>query len=106
AALARKGSFVRVVLLAPLIVVVVWSSRPAAAQGQAPAPVRSQPARTSSSPSPPLSGASFIGGVPSGALTNAVVTIGILDAMNRALEHNLGVLLAEQQMGRAAGTRW
>src|SRR5438128_9586504 len=26
--------------------------------------------------------------------------------MNRALEHNLGVLVAEQQIGHAAGTRW
>jgi outer membrane protein TolC len=98
---------VRFVLLAPLILlVVVWSNRPAAAQGQAPPPVRSQPARTSSSPSQPLSSATFLGGVPSGAPTATVVTIGILDAMNRALEHNLGVLLAEQQIGRAGGARW
>src|SRR4051812_49066953 len=107
AALARKGTFVRPVLLAPLILVVfVWSSRPAAAQGQGPPPVRSQPARSSSSPSQPLSSATFMGGVPSGSSTGTVVTIGIVDAMNRALEHNLGVLLAEQQIGRATGARW
>jgi len=35
-----------------------------------------------------------------------VVTITILDAMNRALEHNLGVLTAEEQLGRARGTKW
>src|SRR4029077_11707572 len=28
------------------------------------------------------------------------------DAMNRALEHNLGVLTADEQLGHARGTRW
>jgi outer membrane protein TolC len=61
---------------------------------------------SSGSSSMPLTSSTFLGGVPSGAPTNDVLTLGILDAMNRALEHNLGVLVAEQQMGRAAGTRW
>jgi outer membrane protein TolC len=62
--------------------------------------------RTGPSSSMPLTSSTFLGGVPSGAPTNDVPTIGILDAMNRALEHNLGVLVAEQQVGHAAGTRW
>lgn len=48
----------------------------------------------------------FLGGVPSGPRTNETVTITVLDAMNRALEHNLGVLTAEEQLGHARGTRW
>jgi outer membrane protein TolC len=34
------------------------------------------------------------------------MAISILDAINRALEHNLGLLLAENGVGRADGTRW
>ena len=48
----------------------------------------------------------FLGGVPSGTRTSETVTITVLDAMNRALEHNLGVLTAEEQLGRSRGTRW
>jgi outer membrane protein TolC len=48
----------------------------------------------------------FLGGVPSGPRTAEVVTITVLDAMNRALEHNLGVLTADEQLGHARGTRW
>jgi len=48
----------------------------------------------------------FLGGVPSGTQTDSVLTISILDAMNRALAHNLGVLNAEEQLDHARGTRW
>jgi outer membrane protein TolC len=97
---------VRVVLRAVAALgAVLWFSLPTAAQGQ-PAPVGSQPARSNSSPMVPLSSSTFLGGVPSGQPTSGVVTITILDAMNRALQHNLGVLVAEQQLGHAAGTRW
>ena len=67
----------------------------AGAQDQPP-PRRVTPAATSSV---------FLGGVPSGTRTNEVVTITVLDAMNRALEHNLGVLTAEEQLGRARGIK-
>lgn len=66
------------------------------AQEQSP-PRRVAPAVTSSV---------FLGGVPSGPRTDEVVTITVLDAMNRALGHNLGVLTAEEQLGHARGTRW
>lgn len=52
----------------------------------------------------PLS--TFLGGVPSGAATDAVETITLLGAISRALEHNLGVLTAEQRLGHAQGARW
>ena len=48
----------------------------------------------------------FLGGVPSGTRSGGVVTITLLDAMNRALANNLGVLTADEQLGRARGTRW
>ena len=75
---------------------VVITSLPAAAQNQSP-PRRNAPPGTSTV---------FLGGVPSGTRTNEVVKITVLDAMNRALEHNLGVLAAEQEVGHANGTRW
>jgi outer membrane protein TolC len=48
----------------------------------------------------------FLGGVPSGTPTADAPVITIVNAMQRALEHNLGVLTAEEQVGRARGTRW
>jgi outer membrane protein TolC len=48
----------------------------------------------------------FLGGVPAGAKTDAVITITILDAMNRALAHNLGVVMANEDIAHANGTRW
>jgi hypothetical protein len=46
-----------------------------------------------------------MGGVPSGTATTEPIAVSILDAINRALEHNLGALLAENSVGRADGAR-
>ena len=54
----------------------------------------------------PVPSGPFLGGVPSGPLTEGVETITIVQAMRRALEHNLGVLSAQQGLGRAGGARW
>jgi outer membrane protein TolC len=48
----------------------------------------------------------FMSGVPSGERTGEPLSLSIADAINRALEHNLGVLLAEQAIQRAQGVRW
>lgn len=48
----------------------------------------------------------FLGGVPTGTATSEPVTIPILTAITRSLEHNLGVLNAQEQVGRAQGGRW
>jgi outer membrane protein TolC len=48
----------------------------------------------------------FAGGVPSGTATAEPITLTIIQAVSRSLEHNLGVLLAEQQTSSAAGDRW
>jgi outer membrane protein TolC len=78
----------------PLILILLAAS-PAVAQ---------QPV-TAFLPVPP-SVAPFLGGVPTGTATNDVVTITVLDAIVRALQHNLGVLNAEEGLGRAKGLRW
>src|SRR4051812_44514835 len=57
------------------------------------------------SPTSAVPGA-FQGGVPVGTATNEPIRIAILDAINRALQHNLGLLNAEQAAGRARGARW
>jgi outer membrane protein TolC len=48
----------------------------------------------------------FLGGVPSGEPTTGVEKLTVLSAISRALEHNLGVLSAEQNLGKAQGARW
>lgn len=48
----------------------------------------------------------FLGGVPSGAPTGEVQTITVVQALTRSLEHNLGVLTAQNNLGRARGARW
>jgi outer membrane protein TolC len=78
---------------------------PSTAAGQAPPPpiFTSPPPR---SPQTPLPAGTFLGGVPSGTSTGVVEKITVLNAIVRALEHNLGVLTAEQTLGRAQGARW
>lgn len=48
----------------------------------------------------------FFGGVPAGALRSEPLALTIVDAINRALEHNLGVLNAQEEATRARGDRW
>jgi outer membrane protein TolC len=76
----------------------------AAAQGQV--PPSSEP-----TPAPPrapslITTNPFLGGVPAGTATSEPLSLSILDAINRALEHNLGVLMAQEGVGRAQGARW
>lgn len=47
----------------------------------------------------------FAGGVPSGTATAEPITVTILQAVVRALEHNLGILLAEQESRSVDGDR-
>src|SRR5262249_50832055 len=57
-------------------------------------------------PHAPLPQGSFLGGVPTGTSTGAVMTISVAEAIRRAREHNLGVLTGEEAVGRAQGGRW
>jgi len=80
---------------------LLWfAAAPALAQAPARAQDRPLPVPQTSNTSTP-----FLGGVPFGTATSETITISILDAMRRALEHNLGVLMAEEQVGRSEGTR-
>ena len=76
----------------PLLACVM--SVTAAAVSNAAAQDLTSPLRTPPSGATPV----FLGGVPSGTKTDSVITISILDAMNRALEHNLGVVLANEDV--------
>ena len=90
--------------LPPLLFVAsVVCSQPVAAQGQAFSSSPGQPARSAPLSAPP---GSFLGGVPSGTPTGTIETITLATALRRALEHNLGVLTAEQNFGKAQGARW
>jgi outer membrane protein TolC len=57
---------------------------------------------------PPVSGTAnpFLGGVPTGTATPEPLKLTVIDAVLRALDHNLGVLNAEEALGRAHGARW
>ncbi len=48
----------------------------------------------------------FQRGIPTGTATAAPLALTIADAVQRALEHNLGVVLAEQRVDQAGGARW
>ena len=98
----------RAALLVPVMLVLLLGAAgavsTAAAQGQV--PPSSEPA-----PAPPrapslITTNPFLGGVPSGTATSEPLSLSILDAINRALEHNLGVLMAQEGVGRAQGARW
>ena len=45
-------------------------------------------------------------GVPTGTATPTPLSLTIADAVQRALEHNLGLVLAEQRVDEAGGARW
>ena len=55
---------------------------------------------------PGMGSSPFLGGVPAGTATSEPITLSILDVINRALEHNLGLLLSESGVTRAQGTHW
>jgi outer membrane protein TolC len=56
-------------------------------------------------PSLPLS-SPFMGGMPHGEATAEPVFVSLRDAIRRALEYNLGVLQADEGLGRARSARW
>jgi len=93
-----------------LVLTAVGAGFPAGAAAQGPPmmPMRagSQAPAGGSAPTlnPPTS--IFLGGVPSGTKTANAIPITVVDAIQRALDHNLGVLTAEQEVGRAEGARW
>jgi outer membrane protein TolC len=65
-------------------------------------PARAQPAAAdqmgNSSP--------FLGSAPAGTATAEPIALSLKDAVNRALQHNLGLLLQEEAVKSAHGARW
>ncbi|HEV3059024.1 MAG TPA: TolC family protein [Vicinamibacterales bacterium] len=49
---------------------------------------------------------SFLGGVPAGTATDQTLPLSLTGAIERALEHNLGVLTSSDRVDVARGTRW
>ena len=85
----------RALLVSAWLLIVVGAVAPALAQ--------SPPAAATRQP-PPM----FLGSVPTGQATAEPLSLTILDAINRALEHNLGVLLSDDSpltgLAKATGT--
>src|SRR5262252_4170815 len=97
----EEGPLRRALWLAVCAVVLNAGSAPAQYAGGALASAQapsSAPARTIPSP--------FLGSVPTGQPTAEPLPLSILDTINRALEHNLGILLSDDARGRAEGERW
>lgn len=53
-----------------------------------------------------ISQAALAGGVPSGSATAGAMSLSLSDAIARGLKQNLGVVLGEQSVRSAHGTRW
>jgi outer membrane protein TolC len=70
------------------------------ANAQAPAPGSSSRSSVTLQTSP------FLGGVPTGSATTQPIPLSIASAITRALEHNLGLLNAEEGASRAEGSKW
>jgi outer membrane protein TolC len=75
-----------------------WAQPVRAQERPGPASAVSAPAIDPSSP--------FLGGVPTGEVTPGPLALSLKDAIARGLQHNLGVLLQEQGVESARGSRW
>jgi outer membrane protein TolC len=95
--------------------VAISACLPSSVAAQAPVvqpavPTVPRPTSTTTSTTGPanpfLSANPFLGGVPTGAVSAEPIHLTVIDAILRALDHNLGVLTAEEALGRARGARW
>jgi len=76
-----------------------------AAAAQQPVPPPSTQTNTPPRPTAAPSIGPFRGGVPSASPVTGTLSLSIADALNRALEHNLGLLLSSDGVDRARGAR-
>src|SRR4051812_10144910 len=63
-------------------------------------------AASSSAAPAPAPGTAVYGGVPSGTASADPLPLGLRDAVERGLQHNLALILAEQGIRHARGARW
>jgi outer membrane protein TolC len=90
-----------------------WSAAAGAGLAQPPAAGEPQLAREGGQPLP-VTGTSAItagqslmmGGVPNGQPTGTVLPLSFADALARGLKQNLGIVLGEQSVRSASGSRW
>ncbi len=104
-----KGTFVKARSLLMLIALALTSTSAPAQQLTTPPSSVTQAPRPVTTPTaapPPGSATPFLGGVPTGTATSEPLKLTVIDAILRALDHNLGVLTAEEALGRARGARW
>jgi outer membrane protein TolC len=71
-------------------------------------PLAAQPTTAPANPVPSLVPEQnpFFGGVPAGQPTPGVLPLSALDAIERGLQHNLGILLSQDQTQSLRGARW
>ena len=84
-----------VVLMVLTLAHVGMAARAAQERATVPAP----------SPRQPIFSGSLLGGVPTGQLTPEPLALSLKDAVDRALRSNLGLLLQQESVRRAEGTR-
>jgi outer membrane protein TolC len=87
-----------------LIAALFSAAGQARAQGGSSA-VPPSPVTTSTVPAPSAAQGTFAGSVPS-KLEPGVLQITLMDAINRGLKQNLGILLASEDVRSARGSRW
>jgi outer membrane protein TolC len=63
-------------------------------------------AQTTQGQAQPATSNPFLGSITRDALTPDSIALSVKDAVRRALEHNLGLLLQEEAVGTARGARW
>ncbi|HEY7285512.1 MAG TPA: TolC family protein [Vicinamibacterales bacterium] len=97
----KSASFAAIAAaLAVLSALPVRAQIPSIGAAPPPRPMQTQPTATQGTANP------FLGGVPTGTPTAEPLKLTVIDAILRALDHNLGVLNAEEALGRAHGARW
>jgi outer membrane protein TolC len=92
----------------PLLAAICAAPQSPAAAQTTPPPAATAPPRQTPAPATTGTGTTspFLGGVPAGTVSAEPLKLTVIDAILRALDHNLGVLTAEEALGRARGARW
>jgi outer membrane protein TolC len=104
--LIRRCSIFVVVAVLPFLATGSAYAQMGAPGAASPGPSYSQPPQTAMpAPAAPETGSAFSGSVPE-QLVPGTLKISLQDAIQRGLQHNLGLLLAGQNLTAARGERW
>jgi len=94
------------VRVAPLVLAVIATVSASRVFAQGPPPPPTAAPQAARPLQMPQSLQTFLGGIPTGTASGDAITITVVDAITRALAHNLGVLTADENLGRAQSARW